>query len=85
MDTKERVLTFFSRHGRKALPGTEADALACSYLDVGIIDSLGIVTMISEFESDLAIHFSAEDLQSYDFQTVGGLIVLIDRLRAAKT
>ncbi|HZP68464.1 MAG TPA: acyl carrier protein [Pseudolabrys sp.] len=84
MDTKRTVLNFFSRHGRKPLPDAETDALACSYLDMGIIDSLGIVTMISEFENDLSIHFSAEDLQSYEFQTVGGLITLIDRLRAAK-
>jgi acyl carrier protein len=85
MDTKEAVLKFFSRNRRKPLPGAEADVLACSYLDMGVIDSLGIVTMISEFESGLGIHFSAEDLQSYDFQTVGGLISLIDRLRSAKT
>jgi acyl carrier protein len=82
MTNKELVLEFFLRNGRKPLPVNEADALACNYLDLGIIDSLGIVTMISEFESDLAIHFSAEDLQSYEFQTVGGLITLIDRMRA---
>lgn len=85
MGTKELVMDFFLRNGRKPLPANEADALACNYLDMGIIDSLGIVTMISEFEANLAIHFSAEDLQSYEFQTVGGLIVLIDRMRLTKT
>lgn len=85
MGNKELVLDFFSRNGRKPLPVNEADALACSYLDMEIIDSLGIVTMISEFESNLAIHFSAEDLQSYEFQTVGGLITLIDRMSATKS
>ena len=46
MGNKELVLDFFSRNGRKPLPVNEADALACSYLDMGIINSLGIVTMI---------------------------------------
>lgn len=85
MGSKELVLDFFVRNARKPLPVNEVDALACNYLDMGIIDSLGIVTMMSEFESNLAIHFSAEDLQSYEFQTVGGLITLIDRMRASKS
>jgi hypothetical protein len=81
MDTKTGVFNFFSRNARTALPASLADVLACHYLDEGLIDSLGIVIMISELEPEFGIHFSAEDMQSYEFQTIGGLIALIDRLR----
>ena len=82
MDTRRLVLDFFARNARGPLPPDDS-ALECHYLDAGLIDSLGIVTMISEFESALAIRFSAEDMQSYEFQTIGGLIQLIDRLHVA--
>jgi acyl carrier protein len=82
--TKDTVLDFMLRNGRQPLPGNEADALACAYLDSGIIDSLGIISMVSEFESKFAIRFSAEDMQSYEFQTIGGLITLVNRLRSTK-
>ena len=82
--TRDLVLDFMGRYGRNPLPTGDAEVLACAYLDSGIIDSLGIINMVSEFESKLAIQFSAEDMQSYEFQTIGGLIGLIDRLRSAK-
>lgn len=83
--TKDLVLDFMTRSGRKPLPASEAEVLACPYLDSGIIDSLGIINMVSEFESKLTIQFSADDMQSYDFQTIGGLIALIDRIRSNKS
>jgi acyl carrier protein len=85
METKQTVLEFLDRNARKPLPAVDRDILACAYLDRGIIDSLGIVTMISEFESVFGIQFSADDMQSREFLTVGGLITLIDRLRAQKS
>jgi acyl carrier protein len=84
METKHTVLEFLSRNSRKPLPTVDRDILPYAYLDQGIIDSLGIVTMISEFESVFGIQFSADDMQSREFLTVGGLIALIDRLRAQK-
>lgn len=80
MDAKKTVQDFFQKNAKVPLPnGDERAWLNCAYLDRGIIDSLGIVMMIAEFESGLGIEFSAEDMQSYDFQTVGGLIALIER------
>lgn len=73
------VREFFAQHAKSPLPSGE-DALTVRYLDDGLVDSLGIVTMISEFESALGITFSAEDMQSYEFQTVRGLIGILDRL-----
>jgi acyl carrier protein len=81
MTVTDTVLEFFKQ--RRGIPGaTLEEQLACHYLDVKVIDSMGIIEMIAEFETAFGIRFSAEDLQSTDFQTVGGVIALIERLRA---
>ena len=78
--TAEFVLGFFAQ--RHPIPSTVRDEqLSCRYLDVGLVDSMGIVEMIMGFEAHFGIRFSAEHLQSPSFQTVGGLIDLIDALR----
>ena len=80
MDAETVVLDFFARSAQNPLPaGNTAALLNCRYLDMGIIDLLGIVRMITEIEADLGISFSAEDMQSYEFQTVGGLIGIVER------
>lgn len=79
MQSEQVVLDFFARNGRAPLP--QSDVLELRYLDTGMIDSLGIITLISELEGKLGIQFSAADLQSPEFQTIGGLIGIVDRLR----
>lgn len=76
---KDAVLEFLAKHAASPLPLGD-EVLAIHYLDEGLIDSLGLVTMISELESKLNVRFSAEDMQSYEFQTVGGLVQILDRL-----
>lgn len=79
MDVKKEVLSFLE--SQNSIPGqSEVEKLGCAYLDVGVIDSLGIVTMIGNFEEKFRIRFTSEDLQSPDFQTVRGLIGIIERL-----
>ena len=79
MIVKSFVLTYFN--SLKTLPGdNEEDWLACEYLEEGVVDSMGIVEMVAELESTFKIRFSAEDMQSDEFRTVGGLIGLIECL-----
>jgi acyl carrier protein len=42
---------------------------------------MGIIEMITYFEDTLGIRFSPEDLMSQEFQTVGGLITLIEKIQ----
>lgn len=77
---KDAVLTFLG--SRNAIPGlTEKEQLACEYLDIGIIDSVGIVEMIVFLESEFDVRFSPVDMQSVEFRTIGGLVGLTERLR----
>ena len=83
MHTQDSVFKFFDEKG--GIPGNGLqEKLACHYLDIKIIDSMGIVEMVTLFEDSFKIRMKAEDLQSNEFQTVGGLIELIDRLRLPK-
>jgi acyl carrier protein len=80
MDVKGTVLTFLS--SKNHIPGdTEAEELACDYLAAGVLDSMGIVEMVTEFEDIFGIRFSPEDMQSDEFRTVGGLIGIVERRR----
>lgn len=82
MNVKKEVIAFLESHN--AIPGdTEDEKLACRYLDVGVIDSMGIVLMITEFEEKFGIQFDGDHLQSDAFLTVGGVIGVIDELRQA--
>jgi acyl carrier protein len=81
MDVKDTVLNFFESHAKNPIPGnTEEERLNCYYLDMGIIDSLGIVEMIMELEGKYGIYFTDDHLQSYEFQTIGGLIKLVESM-----
>lgn len=82
MKTQDIVFKFFDEKG--GIPGNGLqEKLRCHYLDIKIIDSMGIIEMISLFEDKFKIRFEAEHLQSNEFQTIGGLIELVDRLRAS--
>ena len=85
MNVKQKVITYMHDNARSSLPtGEEKGVLECYYLDQGVIDSIGIINMITSFESEFGISFDAEDMQSYDFQTVGGLIRIIESKMAKK-
>lgn len=82
MDTQDIVFKFFDEKG--GIPGNGLqEKLACHYLDIKIIDSMGIIEMVSHFEEIFKIQFSSEDLQCEEFQTVGGLIQVIQKLRTS--
>lgn len=82
LDARPFVLAYFARKPQFAgVP--ESEQLACEYLERGLLDSMGLVQMIAEFEQTFGVYFSAEELQSPEFQTVGGLIDIIERLRSS--
>lgn len=84
MTVADTVLDFFESRG--GLPGaTREEKLRCAYLDEQIVDSMGIIEMVSHFEETFGIRFEADHLQSLDFQTVGGVVSLIEQLQAPQS
>lgn len=49
-----------------------------NYVENGYVDSLGIVLFVTELEEHFHIEFSDEELMSPSFQTIGGLIRMIE-------
>ncbi len=81
MNVADTVLQYFEERG--GLPGaTREEKLACAYLEAKVVDSMGIIDMVSSFEETFGIAFDADHLQSPEFQTVGGIVTIIEELRA---
>jgi acyl carrier protein len=81
MNVTDSVMAFFDARG--GLPGTSReDQLRCAYLDEHVLDSMGIIEMVSQFEETFGVRFEADHLQSLQFQTVGGLVQIIEQLRS---
>ncbi|MCW2990134.1 MAG: hypothetical protein JWM73_728 [Solirubrobacterales bacterium] len=80
-DVEQRVVAALRERG--ALAGAaEADLAGFDYVAGGGIDSLGIVQLVTELEDTLDFRFGADDLLSDEFRTVGGLVGMVERLRA---
>lgn len=78
-EIKNFVIDYFKDKGLPDL-SSEAELLNYEYLDGGIIDSLGIVELITALESRFNIELSSHEMQSREFGTIGGLITIIERL-----
>lgn len=79
MDIKDRVIQIVA--AKADIPGnTEAERLACDFFKEGVLDSIKIVELVSELESEFGVTFSYEDMQSQQFRTMGGLVALLERL-----
>lgn len=80
-EIRKTLVDFLGKKG--SLPETEEALLSCEYLEQGIIDSMGLIEMITTLEETLKFRFSAEDFQKFEFRTIGGLIELICQLKNA--
>lgn len=72
---RERVIAVLE----KALPGVEVEA--SEYLvDDGMIDSLGIVNIISELSLEFGISIPFEELEADNFNSVDNMVKLVEKL-----
>lgn len=68
---------FFSKKGK--IPGKDRDErLKADIFDNALIDSFGIVELISEIESAFKFELKAEDIQDQRFRTIHGLAEIIE-------
>ena len=64
---------------------SEADQWQCRYMEGEVLDSLGIVGLVSELERVFDVQFSIDDLQSEAFQTPAGVVAIVERLTSARS
>lgn len=63
---------------------SETDQWQCRYLESDVLDSLGIVGLVTELEQVFDVQFSIDDLQSEEFQTPAGVVAIVERLKSAR-
>ncbi|WP_456324637.1 acyl carrier protein [Desulfonauticus submarinus] len=73
------LLKWFEQRGQ--VPGeTVEEKLKVNYFEAGLIDSFGVIEMISEIEEYFGINFSEKHFQERRFATIGGLKDIISEL-----
>ena len=75
-DTRERVIALLEQ----VLPQIDFKTSA-DLIDDGILDSLSIVTMISELSMEFGIEFDMAELGPDDLNSLDDIVSLVDRLR----
>lgn len=71
------IVDFLEKRGN--LPVDKNEILQYRYLDVGHIDSFGMVQLIMSIEDEFDIKLQAENLENVEgLSTVGGLVDLVE-------
>ncbi len=73
---RQTILDFVEREYK--LP-ENVDYETFDFVEKGFVDSMGMVQFVAILEDEFDIEFSAEELRSNDFRTVGGLEKLIQK------
>ena len=73
-DIREKILEFVEREYK--LPD-DVDYDTFDFVESGYVDSMGLVQFVAILEDDFDIEFSAEELLSDEFKTIGGLEKII--------
>lgn len=78
MDTKEFIRDFITR---EVLQGARTNSLQDNdqLIELGIIDSMGIITLLSFLEEQFNLQIPAEELVPENFATIATIATLIDR------
>jgi acyl carrier protein len=78
------LVDYFESRGLP-LGDTPEQKRTVDYLTRGLIDSMGLVTLIMDVETHFGITLAAEHMQSDAFLTIGGLAGIIETLRSGNT
>ncbi len=71
---RQIILDFVEREYK--LP-EDVDYETFDYVENGYVDSMGLVQFVAVLEDEFDIEFSAEELLSNEFKTIGGLEKII--------
>jgi acyl carrier protein len=76
------LIGWFEQHGA-APAGSPEQVLATNYFDAKLIDSMGVIELIADAESEFDIAFTELHFQDRRFVLVGGFAEIVSELRAA--
>ena len=82
MEKIRQTILYFVEREYKLPENVDYDSF--DFVENGFVDSMGMVQFVTILEDDFDIEFSADELLSKDFRTVGGLEKLIERKINAK-
>lgn len=72
------LYAYFSKKGK--IPGdTKEDQLNVDYFDTGLIDSLGLIELVTAIESNFGMTLTSKDMQDQNFRTIKGLAGIIKK------
>ena len=75
-DVAEIVLSIFREELDIEIPGHDVDVI-----EAGLLDSLGLVTLVFEIEQRCGVSIPFETLEVDDFRTVRSIVGLVDAHR----
>ena len=75
-DLVELVITIFREELKIEVPAPDVDVI-----ETGLLDSLGLVTLVVALEQRCNVQIPFETLEVDDFRTVGSIASLVEDLR----
>jgi len=76
MNIQNKIEEFFIERGN-VLENSDNEKFSIDYLAMGILDSLGLVELISFIENTFDVTLSQDDLESKEFRTINGLANIV--------
>jgi acyl carrier protein len=80
IDIKQRLRAFVAKNFYLADPASFDDAT--SFLDRGIIDSTGVLELVSFVEGEYGLAVADDDIVPGNFDSIDALAAFVDRKRA---
>lgn len=81
-DVLNWLVDWFKQRG--PVPGVNVvEHIRSNYYESGLMDSLGVLTLITDVEEHFGVRFSSEDFQDRRFSTIEGLSqMIVESVRA---
>lgn len=75
---EETVLSVLKQRG--ALPDEHDEMRQTDYVESGLVDSLGLMNLVTELETIFDVELEEDDFMQANFRTIGGLIDIMNEV-----
>jgi len=81
-NTEKWILDWFHENNNEEILEDAENLINENYFEIGLIDSLGILTLIEEIESGFNINLNYKHFEQRRFSTISGLAEIIEEERS---